>query len=337
MRAWEIVSDGGVDALALNERAKTEPGPGEVLVKVKASAINYRDLSTIEDPVSRGLKYPMMPNSDAAGEIASLGAGVQGFKAGDRVASCFFADWPAGPVTPAAMASALGGARPGVLAEYVTLPAGGVVRVPEHLSDREAATLPCAALTAWHALSAPEPVRPGERVLLLGTGGVSVFAQQFCNILGAETIATSSSDDKLARMKALGAGATINYKTTTDWEKAVLELTGGAGVDRVVEVGGPGTLQKSIAATRVGGTVALIGILTGAAGQVTPTDIMRKSITLRGVYVGSRRMFEDMNRAVAQHALKPVIDRAFVFEDARDAYRAMRQAGHFGKLVIDVA
>ena len=337
MRAWEIVSDGGVDALELNERPTPEPGPGEVLVRVKASAINYRDLSTIEDPVSRGLKYPMVPNSDAAGEIAAVGDGVEGFKVGERVASCFFADWPAGPITPAAMASALGGARPGVLAEYVTLPAGGVVRVPDELSWLEAATLPCAALTAWHALSASAPLRPGETVLLLGTGGVSVFAQQFCRIMGASTIATSSSDDKLQRMRALGAGETINYKATPDWERAVLELTGGCGVDRVVEVGGPGTLQKSISASKVGGTIALIGILTGASGAITPTDIMRKSITLKGIYVGSRVMFDDMNRAIAAHGLKPVIDRTFAFEDARDAYRCMRAAQHFGKLVIEVS
>ena len=337
MRAWETVSDEGIDALDLNERPTPEPGPGEVLLRIKASSINYRDLSTIEDPVSRGLKYPMVPNSDGAGEIAALGAGVTGFKVGERVASCFFADWPAGPITPAAMASALGGARPGVLAEYVVLPAGGVVRVPDHLSDREVATLPCAALTAWHALSVPEPLRPGERVLLLGTGGVSVFAQQFCNVMGASTIAISSSDDKLQRMRDLGAAETINYRTTPDWEKAVIDLTGGQGVDRVVEVGGPGTLQKSITAAKVSGTVALIGILTGGKGQVTPTDIMRKSITLRGIYVGSGAMFEAMNRAIAQHELKPVIDESFAFENARAAYHAMRAAGHFGKLVIDVA
>jgi len=337
MRAWEIVSDGGVDALALNERSMPDPGPGEVLVKVHASSINYRDLSTIEDPVSRGLPYPTVPNSDAAGEIAALGAGVTGLAAGDQVASCFFSDWTAGPISPAAMASALGGAVPGVLAEYVVLPADGVVAVPEHLSWSEAATLPCAALTAWHALSEPGPVRPGETVLLLGTGGVSAFAQQFCKMMGARTIVTSSSDDKLARMKALGAAETINYRTTPDWNQAVLDLTGGKGVDRVVEVGGPGTLQKSIAAVKVGGQIQLIGILTGAAGQITPTDIMRKSISVRGIYVGSRQMFTEMNRAIAEHEMKPVIDESFAFEDARAAYARMRAATHFGKLVIEVA
>lgn len=337
MRAWEIVSDGGVDALELAERPIPEPGPGQVLIKVHASSINYRDLTTIEDPVSRKLPYPTVPNSDAAGEIVALGDGVEALSVGDRVASCFFEDWPAGPISPAAMNSALGGARQGVLAEYVVLSAGGVVGVPDHLSWAEAATLPCAALTAWHALNEPRAVRPGETVLLLGTGGVSVFAQQFCQMMGARTIATSSSDAKLARMRDLGAAETVNYRDTPDWQATVLEVTDGAGVDRVVEVGGPGTLQKSIAATRVGGQISLIGVLTGAAGTVTPTDIMRKSLTVRGIYVGSRRMFQDMNAAIGHHALAPVIDETFAFEDARAAYNAMRAAGHFGKLVIDVA
>jgi len=233
------------------------------------------------------------------------------------------------------MQSALGGVRQGVLAEEVVLSERGVVAIPEHLDFAEAATLPCAALTGWHALTEPRPVVAGETVLLLGTGGVSVFAQQFCRLMGARTIVTSSSDDKLARMRGLGAEGTVNYRADPDWEQAVLEMTGGAGVDRVVEVGGPGTLQKSIAATRVGGTIALIGILTGAAGHVVPTDIMRKSLTMRGIYVGPRRMFEAMNRAIAAHGLRQVIDRRVAFDDARDSYRTMRSARHFGKIVIE--
>lgn len=336
MRAWEIVSDGGVDALAVNERSLPEPGHGQVRIRVRASSVNYRDLSTIEDPVSRKLPYPTVPNSDGAGEIDAIGAGVTGFVVGDRVMGCFFQAWEAGPISAAAMASALGGALPGVLAEYVVLDAGGVIAMPADLSFAEAATLPCAALTAWHALTLPRPVSPGETVLLLGTGGVSVFAQQFCALMGARTIVTSSSDDKLERMRALGANETINYRANPDWEKAVLDLTGGVGADRVVEVGGPGTLQKSITAVRVGGIVGLIGILTGVQGSVAPTDIMRKSITLRGIYVGSRQMFADMNRAIELHGLKPLIDETFAFEDGREAYRRMRQASHFGKLVITV-
>ncbi len=334
MRAWQIVSDGGIGALALNELPPPEPGAGEILIKVQASSINYRDLSTVEDPVGRRLALPMTPNSDAAGEVAAIGAGVEGVGVGDRVMSCFFQDWEAGPISAAAMASALGGARPGVLAEYAVLDARGVVPVPEHLTWSEAATLPCAALTAWHALTQPRPVLPGESVLLLGTGGVSVFAQQFCRLMGARTVVTSSSDDKLQRARSLGAWETINYRDTADWDSRVIELTGGAGVDRVVEVGGPGTLQKSINAVRVGGLIALIGILTGVEGTVSPTNIMRKSITLRGIYVGSRQMFVEMNKAISQHRMKPVIDREFAFSDARAAYHRMRGGEHFGKLVV---
>ena len=336
MRAWQIVSDGGVDALTLAEVDTPEPGPGEVRVRMHANSINYRDLTTIEDPVSRKLPYPTVPNSDGAGEVTALGAGVTGVSVGDRVASCFFSDWKAGPCSTAAMASALGGARQGVLAEEVVLPAGGVIPIPGDLGFEEAATLPCAALTAWHALTQPRPVIAGETVVLLGTGGVSVFAQQFCKVMGARTIVTSSSDTKLERMKALGASETINYRTKPDWDAEVVRLTDGQGADRIVEVGGPGTLQKSIEAARVGGTIGLIGILTGAAGQITPTSIMRKSLTVRGIYVGHRQMFAEMNTAIATHGICPVIDQTFGFEDARDAYHAMRAAGHFGKLVIRI-
>lgn len=336
MKAWQIVSDGGVDALSLADVATPEPGPGEVRVRMRANSINYRDLTTIEDPVSRKLPYPTVPNSDGAGEVTALGAGVTGVSVGDRVASCFFSDWEAGPCSTAAMASALGGARQGVLAEEVVLPARGIIPIPDGLGYEEAATLPCAALTAWHALTQPRPVIAGETVVLLGTGGVSVFAQQFCKVMGARTIVTSSSDAKLERMKALGASETINYRTTPDWDAEVMRLTGGQGADRIVEVGGPGTLQRSIEATRVGGTIGLIGILTGAAGQIAPTSIMRKSLTVRGIYVGPRQMFAEMNTAIETHGLRPEIDRTFAFEDARDAYHAMRAAGHFGKLVVRI-
>lgn len=336
MKAWEIVSDGGIEALSLNERQTPEPGPDQVLVKVGASSINYRDLSTIENPKARNLPYPTVPNSDCAGEVVAAGSGVEAVREGDRVMGCFFQDWSGGPITPTAMASALGGAIDGVLAEYVVLNANGVVAMPGHLSVEEAATLPCAALTAWHALSQPHPVQAGDTVLLLGTGGVSVFAQQFCSLMGARTIVTSSSDDKLARVRELGANETINYVDTPDWEKAVLDATEGLGVDRVVEVGGPGTLQKSLAAVRVGGAIQLIGILSGGNGMIVPTDIMRKSVSVRGIYVGPRRMFEDMADFITQRELRPVIDDVFDFANAQDAYRRMREATHFGKLVIGV-
>ena len=334
MRAWQIISDGGVDALHLAEVDTPEPGPGEVRVRMRASSINYRDLSIVEDPGSRGLAYPTIPNSDGAGDVVAVGPGVTGVSVGDRVTSCFFSDWEAGECSPEAMASALGGARQGVLAEEVVLPARGVIAIPGDLSYEEAACLPCAALTAWHALTQPRPVVAGETVVLLGTGGVSVIAQQFCAAMGARTIVTSSSDAKLERMKALGASDVVNYRTTPDWDAEVLRLTDGRGADRIVEVGGPGTLQKSINAARIGGTIVLIGILTGMGGEVTPTAIMFKSLTMRGIVVGPRAMFAEMNKAVAHHDLRPVIDQSFAFEDAKAAYHTMRAAGHFGKLVI---
>lgn len=332
MRAWQINSNEGIDALQCVERESPEPGPGEIRVRVRASSINFRDLSTVRDPASRKLPLPRVPNSDAAGEVTALGPGVEGLAVGDRVASCFFQDWEDGPCSSAAMASALGGALDGVLAEEVVLNARGVVAVPDHLGFDEAATLPCAALTAWRALVDVASVKPGDTVLLLGTGGVSVFALQFARLLGARAIITSSSDDKLARARDLGAWQTINYVAHPDWDERVVAHTGGRGVDAVVEVGGAGTLERSIAATRVAGTIALIGVLTG--GEINPAMIMRKSIRLQGIYVGPRRMFQDMNKAVAHHRLKPVIHRTFAFDGAPAAFHAMAEAGHFGKLVV---
>lgn len=334
MRTYEINSAGGIDALALVERPDPRPGPAEVLVRVRASSLNYRDLSTVQDPVSRGLPYPRIPNSDGIGEVVEVGEGVTRFKPGDRVAATFFQRWIDGQITQAAMGSALGGALDGMLAERVALHQDGLVSLPEHLSDIEAATLPCAALTAWNSLVEQGDVRAGDTVLLLGTGGVSIFALQFASLLGARAIITSSSNEKLARAKSLGAWQTINYVDTPDWDQTVMDLTGGRGVDHTVEVGGAGTLQKSIAATRIAGSIGLIGVLTH--GQLDPTLIMRKSIRLLGIYVGSRRMFEDMNRAIAQHRLRPVIHRAYPFQEAREAFHAMRKAQHFGKLVIEI-
>ena len=336
MKAWEIVGDGGPSALSLSCREEPRPGPGQVLLDVKASSLNYRDLATVEDPVPRNISFPMSPNSDCAGKVIDVGPGVTNIEIGDRLMGCFFQDWADGEISPAAMATALGGAIPGVLAERVVLNANGVVPVPDHLNYVEAATLPCAALTAWHALTKSRPVTGDETVLLLGTGGVSVFAQQFCAAMGANTIVISSDDVKLARIRALGAGQTINYNLVPDWDKAVLEMSGGRGVDRVVEVGGPGTLQKSITCTRVGGAIQLIGILTGATSKIVPTDIMRKSISVRGIYVGSRAMFLEMNAFLTEYKIRPVVDEIFDFDRAQDAFKRLRLATHFGKLVIRV-
>jgi NADPH:quinone reductase-like Zn-dependent oxidoreductase len=334
MKAWEIVSADGIDALELNERPTPQPGPREVLVRMRANSVNYRDLSTILDPEARGLPYPRIPNSDGAGEVAATGPGVTRWKHGDRVAGCFFQDWPAGGISAGAMASALGGPIDGVLAEEAVLKEDGLVAIPDHLTFEEAACLPCAAVTAWNCLVAGGGMKAGDTVLLLGTGGVSVFALQFCVAAGARVILTSSSDAKLARAREMGARETINYVDTPDWAQRILELTGGRGTDHVLEVGGPGTMEQSIEAVRVGGHIAYVGVLTG--GAIQPVGIMRKSIRLQGVYVGSRAMFEDMNRAIAAHGLKPVIDRTFAFEEARDAFRHMQAAGHFGKIVVTI-
>ncbi len=344
MRAWQIRKNpttpgAGIDGLELAEIDLPDPGPGELRVRLRANSINYRDLSVVSDPAARGIALPRIPNSDGAGEVLAVGPGVpssgpNGFSPGDRVAGCFFEDWSDGPCTAAAMATARGGEIDGLLAEEANVKAAGVVKIPEHLSYAEAATLPCAGLTAWRALVDVGRLKAGDTVLLLGTGGVSIFALQFATLMGARVIITSSSDEKLARARELGAWQTVNYRTTPDWEKPVLEMTGGLGVDLTVEVGGAGTLEKSIAATRIAGTIGFIGVLAG--GQVNPRPIMSKSLTVQGIYVGSRRLFQDMNRAVAATGLRPVIDRSFGFEEAPEAYRAMKAAGHFGKLVVEI-
>jgi NADPH:quinone reductase-like Zn-dependent oxidoreductase len=334
MRAYEIVSGGGVDALALNERQSPKPGASEILVSIRASSINYRDLSTIEDPITRGIEFPRIPNSDGAGEVIGVGAGVSRFKTGDRVAGCFFQNWSDGRISAEAMASAMGGAVDGILAEKVVLCEAGAVHVPIHMSFEEASALPCAGLTAWNCLVEQGGLKAGNTALFLGTGGVSIIGLQIAKMMGARAIITSSSDEKLARAKELGADELINYRQNPDWEAKVLEMTNGTGVDVTIETGGGGTLEKTMEATRIGGTISLIGVLTG--GTINPTTVMRKSIRLQGVYVGNRRMFEDMNAAFALNKIHPVIDRVFDFEDARSGYHAMRAAGHFGKLVVKV-
>lgn len=334
MRAWQIATTKGIDGLKLAEITLPDPGPGEVRVRIRANSVNYRDLSVVSDPAARGIPLPRIPNSDGAGEVLAVGPGVTDFVPGDRVAGCFFQNWIDGPCTAEAMASAMGGEIDGVLAEEANLKADGLVKIPDHLSFAEAATLPCAALTAWRALVPVGRLKAGDTVLLLGTGGVSIFALQFASLMGARVIITSSSDEKLARAKQLGAWRTVNYRTTPDWDKAVLELTEGRGADLTVEVGGAGTLEKSIAATRIAGTIGFIGVLVG--GAVNPRPIMSKSLTVQGIYVGSRNLFRDMNQAIAAAELRPVIHQSFAFEDAPAAYRAMQAAGHFGKLVIEI-
>src|SRR5712664_2508017 len=305
MRAYEIRDTFGVDALALSERPDPKPGPGQVVVKTKAVSLNFRDLLVVKGDYSRKLPLPMTPCSDCAGEVAAVGEGVTRVKVGDRVAGIFMQTWLDGEVTESKAKSALGAAIGGVLSESVVLHENGLVHVPAHLSFEEAATLPCAAVTAWHALISEAAVKPGDSVVTLGSGGVSLFALQFAKLAGARVIATSSSDQKLARLGALGASDGINYKTMPDWDKRVRELT-GVGADHIVEVGGASTLPKSLKAVRMGGRISLIGNV-GGGGDVNPVPLLMKNVRMQGIFVGSREMFEAMNRAIAAYSLRPVI------------------------------
>jgi NADPH:quinone reductase-like Zn-dependent oxidoreductase len=279
----------------------------------------------------------IIPLSDGAGEVVAVGGGVTRVKIGDKVAGCFFQRWPAGDPPPDVQAGALGGGTDGMLAEYVVLEEEGVVKIPAHLSLEEGATLPCAGVTVWHAMIEHARLVAGQSVLLQGTGGVSVFGLQLAHALGIQAVITSSSDDKLARARTLGAAHTINYKTTPDWEKATMEFTGGRGVDQVVEVGGAGTLARSFGAIRIGGKISMIGGLSGAATELDPRLILARRANVQGISVGSTQMFEALNRAIAVNRIKPVIDKVFGFDDVRAAYQHMASGAHFGKIVIRVA
>ncbi len=335
MRSYSIEHASGIDALKIVEQEIPAPGPRQLLVRMKAASINYRDLLVVCGNYSRNQPLPLVPLSDGAGEVVAVGEGVTRWKAGDRVASAFFQDWDAGGIGDGAARSALGGALDGVLAEYVVLGERGVVALPRHLSFEEGATLPCAALTAWHALRSGGLVC-GQSVLTMGTGGVSVFALQFARAAGARVIATTGTETKMERLRALGASDAINYKSEPNWESKVFELTGRRGVDQVVEVGGAGTLGKSLKAVRAGGHISLIGVLAGGAGEVNPLPAVMKGVRIQGIFVGSREMFDEMNQAIELNAIRPVIDRIFPFDDAPEAYRHMQSGAHFGKVVISI-
>jgi NADPH:quinone reductase-like Zn-dependent oxidoreductase len=316
--------------------ANPTPGPGEVLVRLAAVSLNFRDLLMTKGMYNPKLKLPIIPVSDGAGEVVATGAGVTRFKPGEKVIAAFMPDWVDGPADEAKGKSALGGGGVGLLAELAVLPEHGLVAVPPHLTMEEAATLPCAAVTAWNGLFEHVRVKPGDTVLVQGTGGVSIFALQFARLAGATVIVTSSSDKKLARAAELGASEGINYKTTPDWDKKVRALTGGDGVDTIIEVGGAGTLAQSIRAIKSGGYICLIGVLSGVGGEVNPMPILMKSIRVQGIFVGSRTMFESMNRAITASQLRPVIDRVFDFDHAPQALEYLESAAHFGKIVIKI-
>ncbi len=335
MKAFEIAKF-GIDNLDLVQRKMPVPAAKEVLVKLQAVSLNYRDVMVVNGTYNPRMKLPAVPFSDGAGEVVAVGASVTKWKVGDHVCSTVIAGWLDGEPTAATSKTAIGaGNFDGVLQEYRVFNEEFVVKVPEHLSFEEAATLPCAALTAWNALVVSGKIKSSDTVLTIGTGGVSVFAVQFAKRFGAKVIAISGSDEKLEKIKQLGADETINYRETPDWDKAVLELTDGIGVDHVIEVGGTGTLQRSVKAVRVGGHVALIGALD-TSGEFNPVPVFMKGIRMQGIFIGSRRMFEEMNVEIESFGLKPVVDSVFEFDQAREALNYMESGAHFGKIVVRV-
>jgi len=334
-----LLREGSTDmeSLELIECDVPSPGEGQLLIRIHAASLNYRDHAIVTGNYFGGvLQRDTVPLSDGAGEVVEVGPNVTRFAKGDRVIGTFFQGWVDG-MPDLASTAALGSPADGVLAEYVLLDEQGVVACPAHLSYEQASTLPCAALTAWNALMFSGRTMPGQTVLALGTGGVSIFALQFARLNGARVIITSSSDDKLARASELGADATINYRTTPEWEQEVLSLTGGRGVDHVIEVGGTGTLAKSFQCVGFRGQVSLIGVLSGREGDTNPHALMLKNANLKGIFVGSRAMFEQMNEAISVNEMQPVVDRVFPFAEAASAYDYQLAGKHFGKVVISTA
>jgi NADPH:quinone reductase-like Zn-dependent oxidoreductase len=333
MRVWQI-SSFGIDSLEFVERPNPEPGPGQVLVRIHAISLNFRDLLMVKGIYNPRLRLPRIPCSDGAGEVLRVGAGVTTWSPGDRVAGIFMQNWLDGPPTPAKVRGALGGDIDGTLAEYIVLRETGLVAIPDHLSYQEAATLPCAAVTAWNALCAGD-VKPGGTVLIQGTGGVSIFALQFARLKGARVIGISGSSEKLERAAELGLDAGLNYRENPDWDRWALEQS-GEGVDLVVEVGGVGTLPRSLRALKMGGTIAQIGVLSEPDEPMPLPVILHKQARLRGIYVGSRQDFLDMNKAITLTQMRPVGE-DFPWTHAHQVLARMEEASHFGKLVMSVS
>jgi NADPH:quinone reductase-like Zn-dependent oxidoreductase len=333
MRRYELQRADQGYRLALRDVARPAPAASEVLVRMRAVSLNHRDLYVLQGLGGRDTSG-LVPVSDGAGEVVAVGAGVTRFEVGDRVATTFFERWTHGAPTPAAVTTARGGDKPGVLSELIATHEEGFVKIPDHLSFEEAATLPCAAVTAWNGLFKHGRLRDGQFVLLEGTGGVSIFGLQFAAAAGAKPVITSSSDAKLKRAKSLGAVATINYRTHAEWDKEVQKATGGAGVAHVLEIGGKDTLPKALQSLGLGGHVALIGGLTGFGGAMDVGALTGRMGSMTSIYVGSREDFDAMNAFIAQHKLKPVIDRVFAFEEAAAAFEYLASGSHFGKVVI---
>ncbi len=333
MQAYELRAF-GLEHLQRAERPQPEPGPGQVRVRVSAVSLNYRDLMMVRGEYNPRQPLPLVPVSDGVGVVEAVGPGVEHVAVGERVAGLFAQRWLAGPPTPEALRSTLGGPRDGMLAEQVLLEAQGVAPVPDHLDDVEAATLPCAALTAWSALVTLGHVRAGDTVLVQGTGGVSSFALDFARMHGARVIATSGSKHKLEGLRSRGAWQVIDYRADPQWGKTARTLTDGEGVDHVIEVGGVGTLAQSLRAVRPGGTVSLIGVLAGKVADLDLTSVLMTQVRVQGVLVGHRESFLAMTRAITQHRLWPRIDRVFSFEDARAAFEHLASGAHQGKVCI---
>jgi NADPH:quinone reductase-like Zn-dependent oxidoreductase len=336
MKVFEIREGFGFENLVASDRPRPEPGHGEVLLEMKAASLNFRDLMTVKGQYNPRQPLPLIPCSDGVGEVAAVGDGVSRVKPGDRVATLFCQKWRSGTPDKIKLRTTLGGPLEGTLAQYMVLPEDGMVKVPEHLSDVEAATLPCAALTAWSALAVQGQVSAGDTVLVQGTGGVSLFALQFARLLGARVIVTSSKDAKLEAARKLGSWQGINYRDDPDWGKTARQMTDGVGVDHIVEVGGGGTLEQSLRAICIGGQISLIGVLSGAAVKLNILPILMQNVRIQGILVGSREGFESMNRAISQYELKPVIDRVFPFEEAREAMAYLSGGRHMGKVVIKI-
>ncbi|WOH65277.1 NAD(P)-dependent alcohol dehydrogenase [Bradyrhizobium sp. BWA-3-5] len=336
MKCYELQGPGGIDGLALVDKPVPEPGKGQVLVRLRAATLNYRDLLTVKGGYGSRQKFPLVPLSDGAGVIERVGPGVREFAAGDRVIGSFFESWLGGEPSATKMSAALGGSVDGVLMQYRIFPRHALVRTPDHLSDVEAAALPCAGVTAWSAVVKLGGIKPGQTVLTQGSGGVSLFALQFAKMCGARVIATSSGDAKIERLKQLGADFTLNYKAAPDWGKKAREWS-GQGVDLVVEVGGVGTLNESIRAVRIGGTIAFIGVLAGPppSDLRLPLMVMQQQ-RLQGVTVGSVEDLQAMVDAIAVHQMKPVIDKIFSFDQAKQAFLHMESGAHFGKVAIEI-
>jgi NADPH:quinone reductase-like Zn-dependent oxidoreductase len=333
MRAWQV-SAFGIDSLDFVERPTPTPGPGEVLLAVRAVSFNRRDLMVVKGLYNPKMKLPRIPCSDAAGEVAAVGPGVSMWRPGDRVAGIFMQNWLEGPLTRSKASGALGGDIDGVLADYVVLKEQGLAAIPDHLSFQEAATLPCAAVTAWNALATVE-IKPGSTVLIQGTGGVSIFALQFARLKGARVLGISSSYEKLDRASAMGLDAGLNYSDNPEWDRWAHDQTGGDGVDLVVEVGGLGTLARSLRAIRMGGTIAQVGVLAAGAEPIPLGLILHKWSRIHGIYVGSRRDFQEMNRAISLAELRPVGEE-FDWSQAREVLERMEEGSHFGKMVLTV-